>query len=173
MPRKKTVKLGSVETGATVFAPPAAPTPAPAITVGKPRITKVKYSPGHMLVEYEIPRDTGDPDECTFACSEEAAESSSGPRTIRGAVISAWKNLQGGAQGANLNTPHRPEEPYVGGEDADPGALDLCLSPKCATIIDDLLGLAEAYLQGERLQPALPGMDNKRLAAGEKAEVGA
>lgn len=207
---------------ATVFEPPqpVTPTPAPATTNDKNRrITKIKYSPGHVLIKYQVVRDGKEPDEIVFPCSEEpvpelpaklqelkahvadmlelgcpdcrdeqldalrvgsvsidykkakdAAESTSGPRMIMGVVISAWKTVQDGAQGANLNTPHRPEEPYVGAESAEPGASDMCLAPSCARIIGELVELAERYLQGERLQPKLPGLDGKSLAAGEKEE---
>lgn len=93
-------------------------------------------------------------------------ESSCGPRLIMGVMLSASLSLQEGKMKAKLRTPRQFEE-STKGSPADP---DICLAPKCAQIVSDLVDLSRRYLDGERLQPKLPGLDGKMKAAGEREE---
>jgi hypothetical protein len=76
-----------------------------------------------------------------------------GDAEVRGATLIATRRLDH-ANPMNLITPHKPEDSYSGNE-VEPETL---LSPACVRALDALCEAAQAYLNGERAQLALPGM---------------
>jgi hypothetical protein len=71
---------------------------------------------------------------------------------VMGAVITAQKTLLKSATPLNLNTPHKPSEPYNEGQ--LPGDADL-LSTECQDALKRLCIQAQRYIDGHRAQMSL------------------
>jgi hypothetical protein len=69
---------------------------------------------------------------------------------IMGAVITAQVKLDSSQSPLNINTPHKPEEPYSEG-----GSDEYCLHPNAIRAIQYLLSEAKGYLDGKRAQQSI------------------
>jgi len=69
---------------------------------------------------------------------------------IMGATIISQMSLKLSNVNLNLNTPHKPSEPYS--EDGDQAQ---CLSDDCVTRLEELISEAEDYVNGIRVQGEL------------------
>lgn len=76
-----------------------------------------------------------------------------GDDEVMGATMSAAMELQHSNCPLNLNTPHKPSEPYNAMQEEP--IPDQCLTEECVAALDNICAEAVAYIDGEREQTSL------------------
>lgn len=92
-----------------------------------------------------------------------------GPEKTMGAVLIGRLELVKSSGCICINTPHRTETFYSGGEDGDPGQL---LPTECVQILKKLFIEAKKYLSGERLQTKMNFSTGKEGRHGRERKAG-
>ena len=71
---------------------------------------------------------------------------------VQGAVISALRELKRSVQPLNLNTPHKPYQPYNPEQGADP---DMLMPENIIEHLNEVEDEAQRYIDGDRAQGSL------------------
>lgn len=85
-----------------------------------------------------------------------------GDNETMGATITARMELYHSNAPLNLNTPNKPVEPYNSEIEYDDETLEkMCLRNECVDKLETLIEEANYYVDGQRAQQTLPGMEEK------------